>query len=274
MHKLRLGFSPCPNDTFIFDALVNGKIANNGLEFECHIADVEELNTMAFDGLLDVTKCSYNAYAHLYKDYYLLDAGSALGTGVGPLLIGKDIERFYQNPSPRIAIPGKYTTAAFLYKSAFGAKGQATEVLFSEIENAVLQGHFDAGVIIHESRFTYSKKGLQLIADLGTRWEEKNALPIPLGGIIAHKRLDKVLVHRISRLIHDSLQYAFQNPNSSANFIRCHAFELEPEVILKHINLYVNHHSLSLGMEGAKAVEFMLKSIHGSEFEPGYFEIC
>lgn len=273
MQKIRLGFSPCPNDTFIFDALVNGKIPSNGLEFECHIADVEQLNTMAFNGLLDVTKCSYHAYAHLYQQYYLLDAGSALGTGVGPLLIAKDSKRFTNNPSPSIAIPGKYTTAAFLYKSAFGDKGNSSEVLFSEIEDAVLQNRFDAGVIIHESRFTYAHKGLQLIADLGSLWEEKHSLPIPLGGIIGHRRLGKELASQVSALIHTSLQFAFNNPGSSADFIRCNAVELAPEVVSKHINLYVNHYSLSLGYKGRQAVEYMLKNINGSNYLPQYFEI-
>jgi 1,4-dihydroxy-6-naphthoate synthase len=270
---LRLGFSSCPNDTFIFDALVNGKIDTGGLRFECHIADVEELNSMAFDGLLDITKCSYHAYAYLYGRYCLLNAGSALGKGVGPLLIAKDPQRFLNNPDPVIAIPGKYTTAAFLYKSAYADKGKKIEMLFSEIEAAVSHGKVDAGVIIHESRFTYQQKGLVKIADLGSIWEQTTGRPIPLGGIIGSKSLDHMLLKQVSDLIHQSIAFAFTHPEASTDFVKCHAFEMSEDVIQQHISLYVNDYSLSLGEDGRDAVLFMLQKVHGSNFNPAHFEV-
>jgi len=253
--KLTLGFSPCPNDTFIFDALVHHKIDTEGLEFEVVFADVEQLNTWAFQGKLDITKLSYNAFTHCVKDYVLLDSGSALGKNCGPLLIKKP--NTILTKDSKIAIPGKYTTANMLLNIAFPENRNKVETLFSEIENQVLEGIVDAGLIIHESRFTYKEKGLEKVSDLGEFWETKTGLPIPLGGIVVKRELPLAVQKKIERVLRKSVKYALQNPNSSADYVRCHAQEMEKEVVVAHIALYVNDYSVSLGEQGRKAVELL-----------------
>jgi 1,4-dihydroxy-6-naphthoate synthase len=264
--RLTLGFSPCPNDTFIFDAMVNGKIDTEGLEFDVVMADVEELNRAAFKSEPDITKLSYHAYAHLTKDYILLNSGSALGNNCGPLLIASK-EHDIQNLSAlSVAIPGRYTTANFLLSFAFPQLKNKKEILFSEIENKVLNGEIDLGVIIHENRFTYHERGLICIMDLGKNWEEKTGLPIPLGGIVCRRNFDKNLQLKIERVLRRSIEFAFANPDSSKDFVSCHAQEMSEDVMQKHINLYVNHYSLELGEKGKKAIETMFSHIE-SELE-------
>ena len=253
--KITLGFSPCPNDTFIFDAMVHHKIDTEGLEFDYFMADVEELNTKAFNGIPDVCKVSYHAYLHLINDYILLNSGSALGDDVGPLFISKK-DLFIQNLNDiSVAIPGKYTTANLLLSIAYPEVKNKKEVLFSDIETKLLNEDFDAGVIIHENRFTYHKRGLKLIADLGKRWFELTQQPIPLGGIVIKRNLDKDIINSVNRILKKSVEYAFANPDSPMGFIRCNAQEMEEEVMMKHINLYVNQYSIELGDKGKKAVE-------------------
>ena len=253
--KITLGFSPCPNDTFIFDAMVHHKIDTEGLEFDYFMADVEELNTKAFNGIPDVCKVSYHAYLHLINDYILLNSGSALGDDVGPLFISKK-DLFIQNLNDiSVAIPGKYTTANLLLSIAYPEVKNKKEVLFSDIETKLLNEEFDAGVIIHENRFTYHKRGLKLIADLGKRWFELTQQPIPLGGIVIKRNLDKEIIKSVNRILKKSVEYAFANPESPMGFIRCNAQEMEEEVMMKHINLYVNQYSVELGDKGRKAVE-------------------
>lgn len=254
---LKLGFSPCPNDTFIFDAMVNGRIETEGLRFDYMLNDVEELNKKALRSELDVTKISFFAYADFCKDYQLLDAGSALGFGCGPLLISKNKIPIEELQSKGIAVPGIHTTANFLMSFAFPESKNKTEILFSEIEDAVLSEKFDAGVIIHENRFTYEQKGLQKIADLGDIWEQKTRMPIPLGGIAVRRSLDKVLKEKVQRIIRKSVEYAFKNPDSSKDFVKCHAQAMDTEVIKKHIALYVNDYSVSLGNKGKDAIHFL-----------------
>jgi len=262
--KLTLGFSPCPNDTFIFDALVHHKIDTEGLEFEVVFADVEQLNKWAFQGKLDITKLSYNAFTHCVKDYVLLDSGSALGNNCGPLLIKKP-NTILTNES-KIAIPGKYTTANMLLNIAFPENQNKVESLFSEIENQVLEGMVDAGLIIHESRFTYKDKCLDKVIDLGEFWETETGLPIPLGGIVMKRVLPLSEQKKIERVLRKSVVYAFKNPNSSADFIKCHAQEMEKQVVDAHIALYVNDYSVSLGEQGRKAVKLLFKK-SGNSFE-------
>lgn len=256
MTKLRIGFSPCPNDTFIFDALVHNKIDTGELEFEPYMADVEELNQMALKGALDISKLSYHAYLHLLKDYVMMDAGSALGNNCGPLLIKK---QGASNPSSEelIAIPGKYTTANFLLNYAFPDKQNKKEILFSDIEKAVKDNEVAAGLIIHENRFTYADRGFEKILDLGEYWEQNTGMPIPLGGIAIKRELDKSLQLKVQSLIKESLAFAFKNPKSSHAYVRCHAQEMSTEVMQKHIDLYVNNYSLSLGKKGKMAVQYM-----------------
>ena len=257
--KLTLGFSPCPNDTFIFDALVNKRIDTEGLEFDVQLGDVETLNTKAFKAELDITKLSYHAFAYMTDNYQLLRSGSALGKNCGPILIAKEqISTLTSQISHlKIAIPGKYTTANFLLGIAFPEAKNKTEMVFSEIENAVLEGKVDAGLIIHENRFTYQSKGLKKLIDLGEFWESKTGLPIPLGGIAIRKSLPSEVKLKVEKLIRKSIEYAFANPEASKEYVRCHSQEMEPSVIQSHINLYVNNYSINLGVEGEKAVKEM-----------------
>jgi 1,4-dihydroxy-6-naphthoate synthase len=261
--KLTLGFSPCPNDTFIFDALIHHKIDTEGLDFEVFYDDVETLNQKAFRGEPDITKLSYHAFAYIVDKYVSLDAGSALGFGVGPMLICKDDpEELYsklktQGSELKIGIPGKYTTANFLLGLAFPQATNKVELVFSDIENAVLEGRVDAGLIIHENRFTYQDKGLKKIIDQGDYWEKETGCAIPLGGIVANRNLPEDVQHKINRVLRKSVEFAFANPKSGIEFIRQHAQEMSEEVMYKHIELYVNKYSVDLGEEGRKAIQLM-----------------
>ena len=258
--KLTLGFSPCPNDTFIFDALIHHKIDTQGLDFEVFFDDVETLNQKAFRGELDVTKLSYHAFAYVTNQYVLLDAGSALGFGVGPMLICKDekfLNREYLKANIsdlKIAIPGKYTTANFLLSLAFPEGKNKNETLFSEIENQLINGETDLGLIIHENRFTYQQKGLHKIMDLGDFWEQQTGCAIPLGGIVVNRNLPLEIQHKLNHVLKKSVEFAFENPKSGLEFIRQHAQEMSEEVMYKHIGLYANRYSLDLGEEGRKAI--------------------
>ena len=256
---LSLGFSPCPNDCFMFDAIVNRRIDLEGLEFTPHLADVEALNQAAFAGEADVTKLSYHAYAYCTADYVLLDAGSALGRNCGPLLISKrPIARDEVAAGAlRIAIPGKYTTANFLLGLAFPRAQNKTALVFSEIEPALLEDRFDAGLIIHENRFTYAAKGLKKIVDLGEYWEETTGAPIPLGGIVIRRSLPDEIKQRVNRVLRRSVEYAFAHRAASLDYVRAHAQEMSDEVMYKHIDLYVNDFSVDLGEEGRRAVELL-----------------
>lgn len=257
--RLTLGFSPCPNDTFIFDAMIHGKIDTEGLAFDYTIADVEALNRQAFDAKLNITKMSYYAYSFISKNYQLLKSGSALGYKCGPLLISKKNLKHSEIKNSLIAIPGKYTTANFLFSLAFPDALQKKVKLFSEIENAILSGKVDAGVIIHENRFTYKDKGLKKIIDLGEYWEEQTKMPIPLGGIAIQRNLPNSIKQKVNRIIRRSVEYAFANPHSCYDFIKSHAQELDDDVIYKHINLYVNNFSVNLGVKGKNAVNIMFE---------------
>ncbi|QQL49540.1 menaquinone biosynthesis family protein [Mucilaginibacter ginkgonis] len=270
--KLTLGFSPCPNDTFIFDALIHHKIDTEGLEFDVFYDDVETLNHKAFAGTLDITKLSYHAFAYAADKYALLDAGSALGFGVGPMLISKTSPQ----PSPknkelsfgeyvshltsqishlRIGIPGKYTTANFLLSLAFPQATNKQEIVFSKIEDALLNDEIDVGLIIHENRFTYQNNGLKKIIDLGDYWEQQTGCAIPLGGIVINRKLTSDVQLKVNRLIRKSVEYAFANPKSGLDYIRSHAQEMSEEVMYKHIDLYVNKYSINLGEEGRRAID-------------------
>jgi 1,4-dihydroxy-6-naphthoate synthase len=253
--KLTLGFSTCPNDTFIFDALVHKKIDTEGLEFELLLADVEELNNEAFKGEIDITKLSYHAYAYAADKYKLLNSGSALGNNNGPLLISK--QKIYPDEIEdiNIAIPGKYTTANLLLSVAYPKSLYKKEYLFSDIEEVVLSNEADAGLIIHENRFTYEKKGLRKIIDLGEFWEEKTKMPIPLGGIVVNRKLPAEIQQKIDRLVRESLEYAFKNPSSSLAFMKKYAQEMNEEIMQKHVDLYVNDYSLDLGEKGRSAIK-------------------
>ena len=251
---LTLGFSPCPNDTFIFEALVHGRLADcPGFGPEV-LADVETLNAWALEGRLDVTKLSFHALGHVLQEYVLLDAGAALGRGCGPLLVaGREIEPAALVDQP-IAIPGRYTTAAMLLGLFLPTARQLVVMPFERIMPAIVSGEVAAGVIIHESRFTYQGHGLKLIQDLGAWWEKVSGHPIPLGGIVARRSLGDELLRRIEQCIRQSVRWAFAHRKAGMDYIRQHAQELDEQVISSHIALYVTPFSESLGGEGLAAV--------------------
>ena len=262
---LTLAFSPCPNDTFIFDAMIHGKVDTEGLEFSPVIADVEKLNKLAFEAETDITKISYHAYALVADLYRLLSAGSALGYKNGPLLISK--EKIYPDEIKdlNIAIPGEYTTANLLLSIAYPKVKQKKAYLFSLIEEVVLSGEMDAGLIIHENRFTYQRKGLKKIIDLGEYWESLTGMPIPLGGIAVNRKLAVPLQQKINCIMKRSVEYAFNHPKEAYLFVKQYSQEMEDDVIQSHINLYVNDFTKDLGVNGRKAIE----TLYGKAAEKG-----
>jgi 1,4-dihydroxy-6-naphthoate synthase len=252
--KLTLGFSPCPNDTFIFDAMVNGLVGTKGITFEYVMEDVETLNKWAEQDKLDITKLSYNTFIHTADKYALLHSGSALGEGVGPLLVSARPLDLNAIENLKIAVPGLHTTANLLLSLAFPEAKNKTALVFSEIEDAVLGGDFDAGLIIHEGRFTYEKKGLIKLADLGDWWEQATGAAIPLGGIVMRRRFDGELCAAVDGIIKDSLAYSWKRYPELSPFITANAQEMEEEVMRKHIQLYVNDYTTDLGDKGRRAI--------------------
>jgi 1,4-dihydroxy-6-naphthoate synthase len=245
----------------MFEAIVNKRIDLDGLEFDVQLADVEALNAAAMDGRAEVTKLSYHAFAHCADRYVLLDAGSALGRNCGPLLISKraiapeEVDR----GALRIAIPGKLTTANLLLGLAFPRARDKTELVFSAIEGALLNGEFDAGVIIHENRFTFEAKGLKKIIDLGEFWEQSSGAPIPLGGIVINRNVPDDVRARVNRLVRRSVEYAFAHRDASLPYVREHAQEMSEDVMYRHIDLYVNEYSVDLGTDGRRAVTLLFE---------------
>jgi len=252
--KLNIAFSTCPNDTFIFDAMIHQKIDTEGLEFNYILGDVEELNKLAFAGDIDITKLSYHAYLYIQDKYKLLNSGSALGYGNGPMLISKT--KIYPDEinDIKIGIPGKNTTANLLLSIAYPESKNKKEYLFSDIEEAVLSGEIDAGLIIHENRFTYQQKGLKKVIDLGEYWEKRTKQAIPLGGIVVNRNIPEDIQQKVDRVLKRSLEFAFNNPNEPYEFVRKYAQEMSQDVMYKHIKLYVNEFSLDLGEKGKKAI--------------------
>ena len=257
--KLTLGFSPCPNDTFIFDALVNNKIDTEGITVEPVLEDVQTLNEWAIKGKLDVTKISYGVLPLLLEKYLVLNAGGALGKGVGPLLITKQASANTKEVNEMtIAIPGENTTAHMLFSLAYPQAINKKFMVFSAIEDAVLSGEVDAGVIIHENRFTYQQKGLHKLVDLGEYWERETGNPIPLGGIVMKKSFDSALQQKVDRVIKRSLEYAFAHYPLITDYVKQHSQEMSESVMRQHIDLYVNNYSLQLGADGKAAVNTFL----------------
>jgi 1,4-dihydroxy-6-naphthoate synthase len=257
--KLTLGFSPCPNDTFIFDAMVHGRVDTEGLEFDYFLADVEELNKRAFDATVDITKMSYHAYAYAAKDYLILDSGSALGYKNGPLLISKNRTGTKHLAGKKVAIPGRYTTANLLFSIACEGVVEKIEYLFSDIENAILKDEVDAGLIIHETRFTYMKKGLHKVADMGEYWEDLTGMPVPLGAIVVKRTLPEEIMLKVNRVVRRSLEYAYRDSLASYDFVSSNAKEMDSSVMNRHIRLFVNEFTLNLGAKGKKAVNELFR---------------
>lgn len=267
--KLTLGFSPCPNDTFIFDALVQQQIDTDGLSFDVVLEDVETLNQWAIEGKLDITKLSFPALFRSLENYTLLNAGSALGKGVGPLLVRKK-EAVISDEDIKnqlIAIPGFNTTANLLLSFAYPEASRKQAMLFSGIEDAVAGGRADLGVIIHENRFTYQQKGLEKVADLGDVWEQRMNMPIPLGGIAINQSVKRSIAIKVESLIRKSLEYAFANYPQVSDYVKQHSQTMSEEVMRQHIQLYVNNYSLDLGEDGKKAIE-VLQSVFKTTLKP------
>jgi 1,4-dihydroxy-6-naphthoate synthase len=272
MELIEIGFSPCPNDTFIFDALVNHKIDTKNFEFKVHLQDVQTLNEWALQGKLAISKISYGVWPLVKNNYHLLNSGGALGKGVGPLLIyksnNKDGETMGKPNAETIsvAIPGINTTAHLLFSLAFPNVTNKTFLVFNEIEEAVLSGAVDAGVIIHENRFTYADKGLSKWMDLGSYFEETFNAPIPLGGIIARNDMPLEKVTLIDSLIKQSVEYAFKHSyDSLPEYVKCHSQEMSEQVMRQHINLYVNDFSIDMGETGRSAIT-QLEKVYGNLF--------
>lgn len=266
--KLSLGFSTCPNDTFIFDAMVHGKIDCEGIEFEVVMADVEELNLRAMNGAIDVTKLSYNAFALLASNYQLLSSGSALGRNNGPILVSKKRYLPEEISNLRIAIPGVNTTANLLLSIAFPNASEKVEMLFSDIENAVLNDEVDAGLLIHENRFTYHLRNLHKVVDFGEYWESEIGTPIPLGGIAVNRNLPLEVRQKMNRIMRRSVEYAFSNPSDSNVYVQKYAQEMDPEVMKSHIGLYVNKFTQDLGDDGENAI----RTLYMKAFESNYLK--
>jgi 1,4-dihydroxy-6-naphthoate synthase len=255
--KLTLGFSPCPNDTFIFDALVNKKIDTEGFEFDTVLADVETLNQWALEGKLDITKLSFPAFFRSLQNYTLLNAGSAVGKGVGPLLITDSPQELTDEEinQASVALPGIHTTANLLFSYAYPEATDKKFMLFSAIEDALVNKEVDLGVIIHENRFTYQQKGLHKVKDLGEYWEEKMELPVPLGGIAINQSIKRSAALKVNELIRRSLDFAFKNYPAIPDYVKKHSQEMSEDVMRQHIDLYVNNYTLDLGDEGKEAIE-------------------
>lgn len=264
--KLKLGFSTCPNDTFIFDAIVNKRIDTRGFEFDLVLADVEVLNKMAINNELDISKLSFSTYLNVWKTYKLLNSGAALGKANGPLLISKKKVYPDEVSSVRIGIPGKHTTANLLLSIAYPDSINKKEYLFSDIETAILENDVDAGLIIHETRFTYHKKGLKKIIDLGEFWENLTKLPLPLGGIVINRNIPRNQQIAFNQLLKESVEYAFTNPKQSIPFIKQYAQEINDDIINQHISLYVNDYTLDFGTTGKKSIEQLFKKAKEVKF--------
>jgi 1,4-dihydroxy-6-naphthoate synthase len=256
---LSLGFSPCPNDTFIFHALVHGLVPAAGLAFDTRLEDVETLNRLALSKRLDVSKVSYHLLGHILDEYLLLRSGGALGRGCGPLLVARQGIDPAQLKGKRIALPGEYTTAALLLRLFDPSLTDLVYLPFEKIMPAVADGSVAAGVIIHESRFTYAARGLSKLVDLGQWWEESTGHPIPLGGIVARRSLGTQTLLALEEALTRSVRYAYQHPGAALPYIRAHSQEMSDEVCAAHIGLYVNDFSLQLGAEGETAVRLLLE---------------
>jgi len=257
--NLTLGISSCPNDTFMFDAMIHNKIDTENLSFKLNIADIEGLNKQAIENTIDISKISYAVYPYISKNYIILDSGSAIGNNNGPLLISKTKVYPDEIKYLKIAIPGKYTTANLLFSILFPEALTKKEYLFSEIEDVVLSNEMDAGLIIHENRFTYNKKGLQKVNDIGDLWNKQTNLPIPLGAIVISNRFPKELISKVNRVLKASIEYAFANPKSSYEFVKKYAQNIDDNVIRKHIDLYVNNYSTDMGEKGKEAIKTLFQ---------------
>ncbi len=259
--NLNIAYSPCPNDTFIFEALVHNRISND-FSWQVALEDIKTLNSWAKDGHYDVLKVSFASLPYILEDYELLPYGAALGRGVGPLVISKDPHmRMHDLNGKRIATPGANTTAHFLFDFANNAIVEKEHILFHEIEDGVLMGKYDAGIIIHENRFTYQDKGLHKVIDLGDHWEKITDAPIPLGGIVVRRSLDNAVKVKIQDQLKASIRYAFRHKEAVMPYVRSHAQAMEEAVMEQHIQLYVNEFTQDLGLKGRQAIDIFMNEL-------------
>lgn len=258
--KITINISTCPNDTFMFDALIHKKIDTLGYEFELNMCDIEQLNKCALSGEVNLTKLSYSNYPTISENYQILHSGSAIGRGNGPLLVSRRKIYLDELHDTVIGIPGKLTTANFLLDRAFPQIKEKREYLFSDIANAIMDSEIDCGILIHEQRFTYAENGLRLIIDLGAEWERLTGKMIPLGAIVVQRKLPIDVKKDLELLVRRSVEYALSNPNSSYNFVKKNAVELDDDTILKHINMFVNEYSIDLTQEGIDSIEELFNS--------------
>jgi 1,4-dihydroxy-6-naphthoate synthase len=268
MQNLTLGYSPCPNDTFIFYPLVHGLVGGPEFSFSERLEDVETLNRLALKSELDITKISCHLLGFIRKEYCLLRSGGALGRGCGPLVVSRRFTRMGELKGRRIAVPGRYTTAYLLLRLFDPELDSFIFLPFHEIMGAVASGEADAGVIIHESRFTFSDHGLTRLLDLGDWWENETGHPIPLGGIVAKRSLGEKTVAILEQMLRASVEYAFAHPGAANAYIRAHSQEMSDEVCAAHIELYVNRFSLDLGKEGEAAVTALLSRAEAAGLVP------
>ena len=268
MQNLTLGYSPCPNDTFIFYPLIHGLVGSSGFRFSERLEDVETLNRLALEKKLDISKVSFHLLGFIRDDYALLRSGGALGRGCGPLVVSRRFTDMGELRGKRIAVPGRYTTAYLLLRLFDPSLDDIVFVPFHEIMGAVASGMADAGVIIHESRFTYPDYGLKMLLDLGEWWERDTGQPIPLGGIVAKRSLGEEKVRAFDRLLRASVEYSLAHPNESNRYIRAHSQEMSDEVCAAHIRLYVNDFSIDLGKEGEAAVKILFSMAEAAGLVP------
>jgi len=252
---IRLGISTCPNDTFAFHGLLTGAVDRRGLDFDVRLLDIEQLNEGLFRGEFDVAKASFHAALHVAADHVVLPSGSALGFGVGPLLLAARPGTVPTGPDQLMLCPGRHTTAALLSAVFHPGTARVEHVVFSDIMPALVAGRADFGVCIHEGRFTWQRHGLALVEDLGTRWEAETGSPLPLGGIVASRRLDAGTIATVQGVIHDSLRLALADPAAALPTMRAHAREQEDDVIMRHVDLYVNEWTMDLGATGRRALD-------------------
>ncbi len=270
--ELEVGFSPCPNDTCIFHALMTGRVPTPGVRWKPLVADVETLNRRALARSIPVTKISFHAHGHIRDSYALLSSGAAIGRGCGPLIVGRNASVKDRLEDARIAIPGRWTSAALLLRlfSPRVPVERLVEMSFDRILGSTASGEVDAGLIIHESRFTYAEHGLVALEDLGEWWERESGLPIPLGGIVADRRLGTERIRRIQEALRESVRHAREHPQASAEYVRSHAQEMRDPVIRAHIGLYVNDFTEDLGEDGLRAIRTLYQAAEARGIVPRY----
>lgn len=265
MNIIRLGISTCPNDTFAFSALLRGDVDQRGLEFDIQLLDIQELNDRLFAGVLDVAKTSFHAALRVAEQTIVLPSGSAIGFGVGPLLLASRKDTTPANEHQRTLCPGEHTTATLLFRMFYPDTTKIDQVVFSDIMPALCRGDADFGVCIHEGRFTWQDEGLTLVEDLGSRWEQETGSPLPLGGLVARRALSRDTIATVQQIVLDSLNMARANPQQALPTMRRYAQEFDDHILMQHVDLYVNQWTVDLGNVGTAALDEFSKRARDSD---------